>query len=59
MGKPDKEKAADMAAKIVCRKDDAEPYQDEDEMIEEYRMLKQDIYDDMMWQREQRRNRWY
>ena len=52
-----KEQAEDIATSYVLRKEQRGAYRDEDEMIEERRMMREDVYDELMWSR-QRQHRW-
>jgi len=52
---PDWRAADDMATSIVVGRDKSNPYRDEDEMIEERRFLREDLYYDRMERRERSR----
>ena len=54
-GKTLREQADDIATSYVVSMNKVKPYADEDEMIEEKRMLREDILADLEWMRERYR----
>lgn len=46
---PKYRQACDMAAEMACRRDDREPFYDEDDMLEYYRELREEFYYENYW----------